>query len=255
MRPLAYVEQGRGTPVVLLHAFPLSSAMWQAEAGWLADRARVITPDLFGFGRSPRLEPPSIAGMATGVLELLDRLTPRQPVVLGGLSMGGYVAFEVIRQAPQRVKGLALCSTRAAADTPAQRQGRLELIQRIRREGFDAAAQAKRLLGPTTLASRPAVVERVTQLIGTATPEGISDALLAMANRRDSTDLLGSIVCPTLVIAAEEDAVIPMAESIAMAAAIPGAKIARIAASGHLVNLEQPAPFRAALEPFVQLLL
>lgn len=244
---------GKGVPLLLFHAFPLSSAMWAADLPRLAEHGRVVAPDLPGFGRCPRQEEPSIAGMAQEAAGLLDGLGIREPAVVGGLSMGGYVAFEFLRQFPDRVRGLALLSTRAAADEPGARAKRLKAVEEIRRNGLEAFARAilPNLLGRTTLDSRPGVAGQVTEMILANRPEGVADALLAMAGRRDSTDLLGSIHVPTLVVAGDEDSFIRVEEAQALAARIPGARLEVVGKAGHLVNLEQPAPFQAALTRFL----
>lgn len=239
---LAYTESGKGAPLVLIHAFPLSRAMWTRDVEAFAPSARVIAPDLPGFGGSPRLSPPSIQGMAKSVAALLDQLNVKEPAIVAGLSMGGYVAFEFIRQFPQRVKALGLFSTRAAADTPEQAAGRMKLVDKLRAEGIDVlmTASLPKLVGRTTAASRPAVMKEVEALIHEAQPDGVIDALRAMAERRDAMLLLPSIRCPVLILAGEEDALIPAQESQAMSQAIPGAKLEIIPQAGHLLNLEQP---------------
>lgn len=168
--------------------------------------------------------------------------------------MGGYVAFEFLRIFPSRVRALGLFSTRAAPDTPEGRENRLKTAQKIRAEGLDSLPRAMmpRLVGRTTLESRPAVVERVTQLILANEREGVADALLAMADRRDSSDLLGPITCAALVIAGDEDAFIPISEAQGLARAIPGARLEVIPSAGHLVNLESPEVFQRALAAFVE---
>lgn len=253
MAPLAYEERGTGTPVVLVHAFPLSRAMWRGELDRIGASAWVIAPDLPGFGESRRMPQPSIAGMAAAVIELLDWLKVREPAIVAGLSMGGYVAFEIIRQAPARVKALGLFSTRAAPDSPEQRAGRMKLIERLRRDGIKVLDEASlpKLVGATTHASRPQVVERVKALMRQASVEGVADALSAMASRRDSTQLLSSIACPTLIVAGAEDALIPPAESESMARAIPGVRLDVIPQAGHLVNLEQPSRFQSAVADWI----
>ena len=238
-----------GVPVVLIHAFPLSSAMWAGEARALEPIGWVITPDVAGFGRAPRQAKPSVPEMAREISEGLDRMGVREPVIVGGLSMGGYIAFEFLRQFPERVKALGLFSTRAAADTPEARENRFKSSERIRADGLGPFSRAvlPKLLGKTTLGSNPAVVEAVTRMILANEPEGVADALLAMADRRDSTDLLASISCPTLVVAGEEDSFIPVSDAQAMASKIPGARLEVIPQAGHLVNLEQPAVFQKIL--------
>lgn len=239
---------------VLIHAFPLSHAMWEAESEGLQKLARVIAPDLPGFGGAARQQKPSIPRMAQEIAALLDRLKVTEPVIIAGLSMGGYVTFEFLRQFPERVRGLGFFSTRAVADTPEGREGRLKTAQKIRNEGLEPFAKAilPKLLGKTTMESNRQVVEEVTRRILANDASGVADALLAMADRRDSTDLLGSIRCPTLLIAGEEDAFIPVSEAQGMQARIPGARLEVIGKAGHLVSMEQPQAFQAILERFLK---
>lgn len=239
--------------LLLFHAFPLSSAMWAAEAAALGKAWRVVTPDLPGFGRAPRQKEPSIPGMAEEAARLLDEMGIRKPAVVGGLSMGGYVAFEFLRQFPERVRGLMLFSTRAAADTPEGRAKRLKTVEDIQAKGLEPFSRAvlPNLVGKTSVSSRPEICRRVTEMILANTPEGVADALLAMAARRDSTDLLGLIRVPTLVVAGDEDTFIRADEARAMAAKIPGSRLEVIPKAGHLVNLEQPGKFQQVLESFL----
>ena len=250
---IASESYGRGMPVLLLHAFPLSSTMWKREAKALQKIARVILPDLPGFGRSARQAQPSISGMAREVAELLDELKVKEPVFIAGLSMGGYVTFEFLRQFPQRVRGLGLFSTRAAADTPEARGRRLETIQKIKNEGLPAFSEkiVLNLLGKTTLQTKPEIVRRVKEIILTNQAEGVTDALLAMAERRDSNDLLKSIHCPTLAIAAEEDSFVPLAEAESFMRKIPCVQFHVMKKTGHLANLEDPPTFQSLLETFL----
>lgn len=252
--PLNFTEQGAGTALLLLHAFPLSHAMWSGELARFAAMRRVITPDLPGFGRSPRLTTPSIPAMARAVAALLDGLGIREPVMLGGLSMGGYVAFEFLRQFPDRVKALGLFSTKAAPDSPEQRAGRLKLVDQLKQAGIGALMQTTvpKLLGPTTVSRRPAVAHALERAARAASVDGVADALRAMAARADSRPLLASIACPTLVVAGGEDRVIPVAESEAMAEGIPGARLDVIPEAGHLVNLEQPDAFQGIVEAWIR---
>ena len=228
--------------------------MWQAEIERFASAARVIAPDLPGFGRSPRLAEPSIPAVAQSVAGLLDGLGISQPVIVAGLSMGGYVAFEFLRKFPGRVKALGLFSTKAAPDSMEQRQGRLKLVDSLTQTGMDALMRTTvpKLLGPTTVSRRPAVAAEVERAVRAARVDGVIDALRAMAARRDSQPLLASVMCPTLVVAGSEDRVIPIAESEAMAKAIPGARLEVVPEAGHLVNLERPDAFQAAVEPWLR---
>lgn len=249
---LAYAMEGRGAPCLLLHASPLAGAMWSEVAAWLAESSAVIMPDLPGFGRSVRQAAPSIPGMAQALVALLDELAIREPVIVGGLSIGGYVAFELYRQAPERIKALGLFATRAAADTEAIRQTRARTAERVRADGAAVLLETlPRLVGRTTLAERLPLVERVTRMILANEPQGLADAQLAMASRHDATGLLAGITVPTLIVAGDEDGIIPAREAEAMAAQIPGAVMRLIPRAGHFVSLEAPEAFRAALEPWL----
>lgn len=247
---LAYESAGEGVPIVLLHAFPLSGAMWRAELERFAHVGRVIAPDLPGFGKSKRQDAPSISLMASAVAALLDRLSAEEPVILGGLSMGGYVAFEFVRQFPDRVRALGLFATRAAPDTPEARAARVKTAQKIQREGLPALAASilPRLLGRSTLASKPSLVEAVRAAMLSNDPAGVVASLQAMAGRNDSTPLLPSLTCPTLVVSGEEDILIPRAETERLQRCIPGALLDVIPGAGHLVNLEQPGLFHEVVE-------
>lgn len=251
---LAYEETGRGLPVVLLHAFPLSGRMWRFQEEAFAGTVRLIIPDLPSFGNSARQTSPSVPDMAAEVAALLDHLRIHEPVFIGGLSMGGYAAFEFYRQFPARVRGLGLFSTRASADTEEARAKRMKTIELIEKSGLEPFIQAvtPNLLGRTTLEKNPEAAAFVREMILANRPEGVTDSLRAMAARRDSTDLLGTIRVPVLVAAGDEDLFIPLAEAEKMHQAVPGALFARMSGAGHLVNLETPEKFNEVLGGFLK---
>ena len=242
----------RGT-LLLLHAFPLNARMWEgqlalAETGW-----HVIAPQLRGFdGGSDDPLAASVDDYAGDVIDLLDALHVKQAVV-GGLSMGGYVAFALLRAAARYVQGLILADTRSQADTPEGIAGRTRLLRLVQDRGASAVADEMipKLLGETTRATRPAVVERVRSLALANSSDAIAGAIRALMTRPDSTPLLASIHVPTLIVVGEEDTVTPPAASEEMHRAIAGSQLVRIPQSGHLANLEQPALFHAALAAFL----
>jgi len=250
---LAWEEAGQGLPVVLLHAFPLNRTMWTPQVKELAARYRVITPDFRGHGESGAVDEDStMERLAEDVRGLLDALGLER-VALGGLSMGGYAAFAFLRKHAARVSALILADTRAGADSEEGRQARHENAALVEKEGAGALAERllPKLLGASTHAQRPEVVQAVREMILSTPPVGIARALRGMAARADSTPLLGTIKVPTLVLVGEEDVLTPPAESEAMAKAIPGAQLVKIAKAGHLSNLEQPAAFNQALQGFL----
>lgn len=245
---------GSGLPVVLLHAFPLSRAMWQPQRGMLADLCRLITPDLPGFGGSPLLgDTPSVDGMADAVAETLDSLGITGPIVLGGLSMGGYVAFAFARKYPDRLAGLILADTRAEPDDDAAKANRDKLI------GLASTSPAStiidqmlpKLLGTSTPDRRPDLVELVRRIGAEQRPAGILAAVQALRDRPDSRPLLREIRVPTLVLVGREDVLTPPAMAESMAKGIAGAKLVILEEAGHLSNMEQPVAFSDAVRRFV----
>jgi pimeloyl-ACP methyl ester carboxylesterase len=252
-----YDDAGAGRPLVLLHAFPLSRAMWRPQLGELASDGRVIAPDLRGFGgTSPFAGPPAVEQMADDVAALLDALEVREPVVVCGLSMGGYVALAFVRRHAARVAGLVLADTRAEADSPEGKANRDRLIAFARAHpSRDVIGQMlPKLLGETTRTRHPEVVEEVRGVGSAQTPEGISGGLAAMRDRPDATPLLGQVAVPALVVVGAEDVLTPPALAQALAAGLPDGRLAVVEGAGHLSSLEQPEAFNAAVRSFLHTL-
>jgi 3-oxoadipate enol-lactonase len=251
---LAVEVQGEGPAILLVHGYPLDRTMWREQIDGL-DGYRVIAPDLRGMGQSdaPDLGY-SINIYAADLAALLDALGVDQ-VVLCGLSMGGYIAFEFLRQWRSRVSGLVLMDTRATADDAEARRARDAAAALARDSGAEAIAEAMlpRLLAPSTLAERPDVVHRVRAMITKTPIAGIVGALAAMRDRPDSEPLLPSLAgLPTLVLSGDSDSLTPPDQARAMAQAIPGARFAVIPGAGHLTPVEQPALVLAQLRDFLQ---
>lgn len=252
---LHYLDAGRGDPpLVLLHAFPLHAGMWAPQIEHLSPTWRVIAPDLLGFGGSgapDSMYRHTMAGYADLVAGLLDRLGLRR-VVLGGLSMGGYVAFAFLRQYPERASGLILADTRAAADTAEVFERRTDQQDQVARTGTSALIETllAGLLGDETRANRPALVEQVRGLMAN-TPAGFIGALEAMKHRPDATGDLAALALPTLIIVGEDDSLSPPEVARALQAGIPQAELAVLPHAGHLSNLEAAEGFNAAVSGFL----
>jgi pimeloyl-ACP methyl ester carboxylesterase len=229
--------------------------MWVEQIGALGALCRLITPDLRGHGQS---ECPdgiyTMDEMADDVIELLDRLEIRQPIVLGGLSMGGYVALSLVLRYPERVCGLILCDTRAAADTPEAAKGREETARNVLREGTGRSmieTMVPRLFGKTTLEKHPQRVEAILAIMERTSPSGIAGALRGMAVRKDRRSELARVTMPTLVMVGEDDVISPPAEAREMAAAIPKSRLEVIPGAGHLAPYENPAVANLAILRFL----
>ncbi|MFO0585646.1 MAG: alpha/beta fold hydrolase [Anaeromyxobacter sp.] len=263
---LHYLDAGPGAPgpggaaarpsadaVLLLHAFPLHSGMWAHAVAALSSRHRVIAPDYRGLGKTPPSgEPSTMALLAGDVRALLGHLRVERAVVVG-LSMGGYVALELFRQAPALFRGLVLCDTRAGADTPEGAAGREAMARTALERGLEWVADD---MIPKLLREGhdPATAKAVRDLIRGGTPAGVAAAQRGMAVRPDSTATLGQVKVPALVIVGESDKMTPPAEAKKLAAGIHGARVEVIPAAGHLSNLENPEAFTRALTNFVDTL-
>lgn len=220
--------------------------MWNAVREPLASHVRVITPDQRGLGRSPLPESPrepSLEDAARDVVALLDRLELGR-VVLGGCSMGGYLAMAVLRLAPERVGGLVLIDTKATPDTPEAAQTRLDVAARVEREGIKtwlAEANLPNLLAASTREQRPEVVETVREIIESQPAAGVAWTALALRSRPDSLDLLRDCGVPALVVVGEEDPITPVAAASEMAGVMEGSTLVVLPDAGHLTPLEDPA--------------
>ena len=250
---IAYREVGTGRPLVLLHAFPLSSAMWLAQREELAGVCRVITPDQRGFGASELGDDePSLDACADDLARLLDRLELDQ-VVLGGLSMGGYVAMAFLRRHADRAGALILADTKASADPEPARANRERIAQAVLEEDSTVLVDdvLPTLLGATSVASRPMVSGRVRGLVQAAPGPAVAWAQRAMAIRPESFDTLRAFDRPALVIVGDEDQLSPVADAQAMTDALPQARLAVLQEAGHLTAVETPEAFTAEVTGFL----
>jgi pimeloyl-ACP methyl ester carboxylesterase len=244
---------GAGSPLVLLHAFPLSSAMWDEQRRGLSVNHRVIAPDLRGFGGS-RLgrDEPSLDHMADDIAGVLDRFN-LESVVLGGLSMGGYVTMAFLRRHPDRVRALVLADAKASADPEPARENRRRIADELVEEDSVRALIDEvlpKLCGETTKATRPSVIGRVRALVEDAAPASAAWAQRAMALRPDSIEVLRSATIPALVVIGAEDGLATVADGQAIADAT-GGELVVLPGSGHLTALEVPDEFTDVVSRFL----
>ncbi|MFF5532343.1 alpha/beta fold hydrolase [Streptomyces cinerochromogenes] len=232
------------TPFVLLHALPLDSAMWRAQARELTALGhRVLAVDQRGFGRAPLgSAPPSLDLAADDLAAALDRQGIDR-VVLAGCSMGGYTALAFLRRHPGRVRALALLSTRAAADTAeaaARRAGFARAMRDPAARGRLVEATTPALLGATSRTRRPALLRDLLATVRAADPESVAWAQEAIAARPDGLDVLRATDVPALVVAGAEDELVSAAEARATADALPRGRLVVLPGVGHLPPLEAP---------------
>jgi 3-oxoadipate enol-lactonase len=251
---MAYTETGMGRPVVLIHGYPFNRSLWNEQVAELSHSYRVIVPDLRGFGESDSSTgPATMDRMAQDVALLLDHLGISRAVI-GGLSMGGYVALAFYKQFPSRVRALILADTRAQADTEEGKQTRAQQAEKALAEGMAGIADAMlpKLLTPDTVSKRPEIVKRVRDMMLKTKPEGTAAALLGMAQRDDQTQLLPQISSPVLIVVGAEDAITPVADSEKMHNAIAGSRLVVLENAGHVSNLERTEEFNQHLLDFLK---
>lgn len=249
---IAHEETGTGLPVVLLHPFPLDHSYWTPQLTAFVDHCRIIAPDMRGFGDTPLAPPHSIDRYADDVAALLDGLSI-DSAVIGGCSIGGYIALAMWRRHRARIRGLMLFDTRARADNDKELLRRAGQIDAARAGGPAVVAEQMLpgVLGATTLERHPETVERVRHIMMRATTEGIVAAVEAMMARTDSTALLATIDVPTLIVCGAEDLATPPEESRQMHDRIAGSVLEIIEGAGHLSSLERPAAVNHVIREFL----
>lgn len=249
---VVYDDVGTGEPLLFLHGFPHSRALWTPQLTALGDRARCIVPDLRGFGGTSAAAPYSMDQYSDDAAALLDALHIERAVVCG-LSMGGYIAFALWRRHRSRVRALVLADTRASADDESTRAKRTELIAAARAHGARAVADASitGMIGRSTRDKNPSLVDGMYDMLVSAPVDGIIGALEAMIARPDSTPTLATIDVPTLIIVGEEDVLTPERDARLMHHAIAGSRLEVLEGAGHASNYERPAAFNHVLSEFL----
>lgn len=240
-------------PLLLIHGFPHDRALWRPQVEALRDIARPIAPDLRGFGDAgTAADTMTMTDFAADLKALLDSMRINKAVVCG-LSMGGYVALAFLAKYPDMVQGLVLCNTRPGADSDEARKGRQATAKRALEEGVPAIAKDVfgKMISERTRSTRPDIASNVLTMMERQRPQGVASAARGMAARPDRTPMLPGITVPTLIITGSEDRLIPVSESEAMHAAIPGSELVVVPGAGHLPNLEDAETFNNVLRLFL----
>jgi len=245
---LFYEEHGEGTPVVFLHGYPLDHTVWNPLVPRLEANAHLILPDLRGFGQSPVTdEAYTMRLMAEDVVSLLDLLKIDKAIIVGQ-SMGGYIAMNFAHAYPNRLAGLGLISTQAAADTPEHRQGRYNTVEMVTKKGIKSVADAML----PKLVVKPEFREQVHAIMMQANVKGVAGALKGMAERPDATEWLSGIQVPSVVVVGREDAIVPAERAHTMTRLLPWSWLVEIPGTGHMPMMEAPEAVADAIRQLIR---
>jgi len=248
-----YEANGSGSPVVLLHPFPVHHEFWAPHAQMLSSRYRLIMPDLRGHGESSLGSgPATMQKHAADIARVMDDAgIDRAPLV--GVSIGGYAIFEFWRRFRDRVSALVLCNTKAQSDAPEARANRLQVADDVLQRGTEQffEGMAQKVLGETTRRSRPDLVEGALRMMRKMSAENVAGVQRGMAERPDSVPTLKTITVPTLIITGDEDLMTGLPEAELMKANIPGSQMKVVAKAGHYSPWEQPEEVGKLLRQFL----
>ncbi len=252
---ISYKDVGEGdTPILFLHGFPFDKSMWKGQIDSLKASNRVITIDIRGFGKSTDEKSKlSIDLFGDDLIAFMDKLTIDKAIICG-LSMGGYIALNVVKRFPDRFKSLILCDTQCIADAPEVKEKRNETIEQINLEGADAFNEkfVKSVFHPDSLVNKMELVESLRSIVFANSKEIIIAGLTALSDRSETCSSLEKIRIPTLIICGRQDLVTPLAQSELMQKQIRGSVLKIIDNAGHVSNLEQPEEFNKHLLKFLK---
>ena len=231
---LAFARRGKGTPLVLLHGYPLDHSIWNDIASLLEDQFDLILPDLRGFGESSILDSAfTMDDYAADIEGLLDHLgIPK--AAIAGHSMGGYVALAFARLYPDRVRGLGLVSSQVLADPPDRKEGRYKSAADVAKNGIAGVVDA--MTSKFTFDEGLQVVAR--EIMERQQSAAYIGALKAMAERTDSTSLLPLFGFPVILLHGDADSLIPIDRAREARAAIPHAHLVELKNVSHLPMME-----------------
>ncbi|WDI44597.1 alpha/beta fold hydrolase [Bremerella sp. P1] len=244
---------GEGSPLVLVHGFPLDHHMWDPVFEPLAEQHQVIAIDLRGFGQSHgyrEIVPMEL--FADDIAAILDAMEITEQVNFAGLSMGGYIGWQMWQRHRDRLSRLILLDTRAIADEEVQARARRMAAEAVLSAGMDDVPvnMLPKLLAESTINDKPEVAKALTEMILRQDPRGVAAAQRGMAQRPNVESWLADITIPTLVISGEHDVISSPEEMKGFAAQIPGAQFVEIPEAGHMVPMENPAAMCEAVLPF-----
>jgi 3-oxoadipate enol-lactonase len=254
--PLFVVDQGEksGLPVIFLHGFPFSHAMWKSQLDVVSNSYRAIAYDIRGHGKSFVGDGQyTIEGHVDDLIGIMDHLKIDGGVIVG-LSMGGYIALRALERNPGRFKAAVLCDTRSEADSNEAKLKRCGGIAAVKKDGPGVFAEnfIKAVFASKTIEKSPHLVEPIRKTIERTPALSIAGTLLALAARTDTTTSLSGMKIPTLIMVGEFDAVTPPSAAQAMHERIPGSEFHIIPEAAHMSNLENPEFFNEKLLFFLK---
>ncbi len=246
---LAFFQRpGNGTPLILLHGFPLDHTIWQTMLPFIKKEAWLIMPDLRGHGLSlTNDEDYSMEQMADDIAGLLDYLRIKKALMIGH-SLGGYVTLAFANKYEQKILGLGLIASRLNSDNPVQKGARNKMIADIQMKGVEFLAEVM----ASKLVVDPNLVADLRKLILKMDPAGVIGALNAMIGRIDSTSMFGKLNIPIKVVAGSEDALIPIESSRLMSALNPNCTYLELEKVGHMPMLESPIKTAEAINQLIE---
>lgn len=226
----------------MVHGFALDHRMWQYQIEALSPHFRVIAIDVPGCGASPSQGARSVAELAKQIFVSIESLLENGPAIYMGLSMGGYIGWEMLLQFPNAFHAAVMCDTRASADLPTTAEGRRQMARKVFEESTESllAPMIPRLLCDQTQASQPQVIQLMKEMMFAAAPQTIHDHQIAMSERQDFQDRLPTFQIPILAICGEDDILTPPKEMKRMAGLLPKGRFVEIEQAGHMAPLEQP---------------
>ncbi len=245
---LAFERNGRGTPLVLIHGYPLDHTTWNEVSSLLENDFDIILPDLRGFGESGVVESPyRVSDMASDIAGLLEHLKIAKAIIAGH-SMGGYVAMAFARAYPQRLTGLGMISSQVLADPPDRKEGRYKTAAEVAEKGVGLVADAM----ASKLSANQSVQSFAHSLIGRQKAAGVIGALKAMAERPDSSDVLTAIKTPVVIVHGSADALIPVERGREMKEVAHNASYVELPGLGHMPMMESSQSVAEALRLFAK---
>jgi len=251
---ISYNEAGEGSiPILFLHGYPFDKSMWKGQLDSLKTSNRVIAIDIRGFGKT--IDEKSILSIdlfGEDLIALMDKLVIEKAIICG-LSMGGFIALNLMKKNPNRFEALILCDTQCIADTVEIKDNRYTTIEQIKIDGTDKFNEKfiNSVFHPESLTNKIELVETLRSVVCANSKEIITAGLIALAERSETCSILDTIRIPTLIICGRQDEVTPLEQSQFMHEHIKGSILKIIEHAGHVSNLEKPDEFNKYLLDFL----